>query len=77
MVREKTTYLKQRQLGGAMWWEPSGDRGGKTARMVNGSLIGTFFETITADGTLLESAQNALSYPESQYANLRAGFPGE
>ena len=28
MAREKATYIQSRKLGGAMWWESSGDRSG-------------------------------------------------
>lgn len=33
MARRKAHYIKQHQLGGAMWWELSGDRSD------NGSII--------------------------------------
>jgi chitinase len=26
MAREKAQYIKERDLGGAMWWELSGDK---------------------------------------------------
>ena len=28
MAREKAEYVQNRQLGGAMWWESSGDKSG-------------------------------------------------
>jgi chitinase len=50
-----------------MFWESSGDRtdGGSLISTIAGSFGG------------LESSQNCLSYPASQYANLVAGMPGE
>lgn len=70
----KVSFIEANMLGGAMWWDSSGDKGGKTARRADGSLIGTFVEG--AGGVAaLEQTPNALEYPESQYDNLRAGFP--
>lgn len=72
----KASFIRQWGLGGGMWWESSGDRGGKTANKADGSLIGTFVEDIGGIGVLDQSPNN-LEYPESKYDNLRAGFPGE
>ncbi|RAK76212.1 glycoside hydrolase family 18 protein [Aspergillus fijiensis CBS 313.89] len=70
---QKLNYINQKQLGGGMWWELSGDKGGKTANKSDGSLIGTFVEG--AGGlSSLDQSQNALSYPESKYDNLKKGF---
>jgi chitinase len=77
MVVEKTNYLMQRKLGGGMWWEASGDKGDTNARKADGSLIGTFVETVNASGNAMSRVPNALNYPESQYDNLRAKFPGQ
>ncbi|KKK21856.1 endochitinase 1 [Aspergillus rambellii] len=70
----KVNFIKQHQLGGGMWWETSGDKGGKTANKADGSLIGTFVDGI-GGVSVLDQSQNAISYPDSQYDNMRAGFP--
>ncbi|KAJ4343836.1 Chitinase 4 [Didymella glomerata] len=70
MVRLKAHQIKERGLGGAMYWESSGDRKGE------GSLISTFVKSIGGVGAL-DQSQNVLDYPASKYENLRAGFPNE
>lgn len=72
MTEEKTRFIKEKGLGGAMWWESSGDRGGKGAEKKDGSLMGTFVEAVGTDK--LEKVENVLSYPESQYDNVKKGF---
>jgi chitinase len=62
----KAQYLKQKGLGGAVFWEASGDKTGAS------SLVGTLATQMGA----LDSTQNLLSYPASQYDNIRAGMPG-
>ncbi|KAK3393620.1 glycoside hydrolase family 18 protein [Podospora didyma] len=62
----KAQYLVKRGLGGAVFWEASGDKSGAS------SLVGTL---ATQMGTL-DPSQNLLSYPASQYDNIRAGMPG-
>ncbi|KAM3066975.1 Chitinase 4 [Clarireedia jacksonii] len=63
----KADYIKTQGMAGAMFWESSGDKNG------TGSLIGAVAGSFGA----LESSQNQLSYPASQYANMVAGMPGE
>ncbi|KAI1291665.1 chitinase [Xylaria venustula] len=65
MVRKKVYYLKSKGLAGSMFWEASGDRND------SGSLIGASYSALGS----LDSSQNQLSYPDSQYANLAAGMP--
>jgi chitinase len=72
----KANFIRQQGLGGGMWWESSGDRGGKTASKTDGSLIGTFVEGVGGIGALDQSPNN-LEFPESKFENLRAGIPGE
>ncbi|KAJ5174403.1 Endochitinase B [Penicillium canariense] len=74
MSQRKAAFVKERGLGGGMWWESSGDKGGKDGNAADGSLIGTFVDGIGGVNAL-EQADNAIDYPESKYDNLRAGFP--
>lgn len=75
MSEEKTKFILDQKLGGAMWWESSGDRDGKNADKSKGSLIGTFNDGVTNANKKLENSENAIEFPESQYDNLKAGFP--
>ncbi|KXG48877.1 Chitinase II [Penicillium griseofulvum] len=70
----KAKYIRDRGLGGGMWWESSADKGGKAANSGDGSLIGIFVDGVGGEGALDQSS-NALEYPESKYDNLKAGFP--
>lgn len=71
----KAGFVKRQGLGGGMWWESSGDKGGQAADKADGSLLGAFVDCV---GGLqaLDDSPNALEYPESMYDNLREGFPG-
>ncbi|KAJ5577173.1 Chitinase II [Penicillium sp. DV-2018c] len=76
MTGVKADYIKQRGLGGGMWWESSGDKGGKDASANDGSLVGIFVDGVGGvEG--LDQSPNALSFPESQYDNVKSGFEGE
>ncbi|KAF3359068.1 Iron-sulfur assembly protein 1 [Verticillium dahliae VDG1] len=67
VIKNKVSYLKQKGLGGSMFWEASGDRVGE------GRLISASFQSLGgADGQ--ESINNMLSYPDSKYDNIRAGL---
>lgn len=66
-VLGKTSYIMQKGLLGTMFWEASADEVG------SGSLIGSAAEQLGA----LDQSVNCLSYPDSQYANIVAGMPGE
>jgi chitinase len=63
----KATYIKERRLGGAMYWESSGDKNGSE------SLI----QTVAGSFENLDESENQLEYPASQYDNIKAGMPGE
>ena len=63
---QKAQYLMKKGLGGAVFWEASGDKTGAN------SLVGT----LTTQFGTLDQTPNLLSYPASQYDNLRAGMPG-
>ncbi|KAG7128383.1 Endochitinase 1 like protein [Verticillium longisporum] len=68
VIKNKVSYLKQKGLGGSMFWGASGDRAGE------GSLISASFQSLGgADGQ--ESINNMLSYPDSKYDKIRAGLP--
>ncbi|KAH8435411.1 glycoside hydrolase family 18 protein [Aspergillus melleus] len=60
----KANYIVARHLGGAMWWESSGDKTNDE------SLISTVFHGLGGKQSL-ERSQNHLSYPESRYGNIR------
>ncbi|KAL2173711.1 glycoside hydrolase family 18 protein [Thermothelomyces heterothallicus CBS 202.75] len=65
MVKKKVDYVRQKGFAGSMFWEASADRTGDQ------SLIGASFAALGA----IDQSQNQLSYPDSKYDNLRAGFP--
>ena len=66
-VQGKTSYIVQKGLMGASFWEVSADKVG------NESLIGSVAGQLGG----LDRSLNCLSYPDSQYANIVAGMPGE
>lgn len=74
VISQKIEYIKGTGLGGAMWWETSGDHPTSS----KDSLI-----TIAAEGLgehggqHMENSENFLDYPQSKYDNLRQGMPGE
>jgi chitinase len=65
--KKKCEYIKKKKLGGAMWWETSGDRKG------GGSLIAT----VAGELGNLDKKPNCLSYPQSKFDNIRKGCPNE
>ncbi|KAK5663307.1 hypothetical protein OQA88_3735 [Cercophora sp. LCS_1] len=67
-AQAKARYLVGRGLGGAVYWEASGDKKGPE------SLVATVAGEM---GGLDRSGENLLSYPVSAYENLRNGMPGE
>lgn len=62
----KARYIANRGLGGAFFWEASGDRTGR------GSLV----KTMSRDLDWMDRTPNNLHYPTSQYRNIRLGVPG-
>lgn len=64
MINTKVSYLKSLGLGGSMFWEASADKKGTD------SLIGTSHRALGS----LDSTQNLLSYPNSQYDNIKKGL---
>ncbi|KAK1992636.1 family 18 glycosyl hydrolase [Colletotrichum falcatum] len=69
VVREKVAYLRGRGLGGSMFWEASADR------TDGGSLLAASFDALGGPDAQ-DKSPNQLSYPDSQYDNIRAGVPG-
>ncbi|WAO97137.1 Chitinase [Fusarium falciforme] len=66
-VRNKVWYLQRLGLGGAMFWEASGDKVGSE------SLVETCFEAL---GTI-DQTENWLDYPDSRYHNIVSGMECE
>jgi chitinase len=62
----KAQWLLQKGLGGAVFWEAAGDRPGAQ------SLVGTLARTMQQ----LDGTPNLLSYPASQFENIKSGMPG-
>ncbi|KAF4126228.1 chitinase [Geosmithia morbida] len=69
MASVKTEYIREKGLGGAMWWESSADKQGDE------SLITIVVNGFGGPGGLLKQ-DNCIEYPNSSYDNLRNGFPG-
>lgn len=67
MAREKAAYVRKHGLGGAMWWESSGDRRGK------GGIIENVVEELGGRGALRRE-RNCLEYPKSEWENLKGGI---
>lgn len=67
MALKKTEWLKNTKLGGAMWWELSGDR-------YDGSgLIDNVVKSLAGrDGRGIQQKSNWLRYPDSKFDNIRA-----
>ncbi|RCI15665.1 putative chitinase [Ophiocordyceps polyrhachis-furcata BCC 54312] len=61
----KAEYVRKLNLGGAFFWEASGDKTGPD------SLVNTMAGELSA----LEKTKNQLSYPNSRYDNIRNGMP--
>lgn len=61
----KADYLLKKSLGGAVFWEASGDKTG------GNSLVRTLAKRMGS----LDSTQNNLKYPTSQYDNIRKNTP--
>ena len=65
IIQAKCEYIKQQRLGGAMFWELSADHKGDHPR----SLLNTVYQSF---GGRVDSIPNHLSFPKSQYDNIRA-----
>ena len=68
VATEKVEYIKHVGLGGAMWWESSGDR----KLDDDECLIKIVVEGLGGyGGRHMDRSANCLEYPESKYENLR------
>ncbi|KAF4502819.1 Chitinase 1 [Fusarium agapanthi] len=63
-IQKKVSYLKQRGLGGAMFWEASGDGRGQE------SLVEASFRSLND----VDQTENLLVYPDSRYRNIASGI---
>jgi chitinase len=70
MARRKAEFVKDKGLGGAMWWESSADKEGEA------SLIGNVVQVLGGTGAL-EKAENCITQPATKYDNLKDGFPND
>ncbi|KAL1800147.1 hypothetical protein ACET3X_000489 [Alternaria dauci] len=70
MALKKVDYIAQQKLGGAMWWDISGD---KTDN--DGSIVRNVVEKMAGgeSGVGIESSPNWLLYPDSKFDNIRNG----
>ncbi|KAI4711552.1 hypothetical protein J4E89_004117 [Alternaria sp. Ai002NY15] len=69
MALKKVDYIAEQGLGGAMWWEISGDRTDDS-----GSIVTNVVEKMGGgSGAGIESSPNWLLYPDSKFDNLRNG----
>ncbi|KAH9905609.1 glycoside hydrolase family 18 protein [Xylariomycetidae sp. FL2044] len=70
LARTKAQFVRDRQLGGAMWWESSADKEAGSGE----SLIANVVDVL--GGTAgLDKKENLIDFPHSKYENLKAGFP--
>ncbi|KAK5114322.1 Endochitinase B1 [Meristemomyces frigidus] len=74
VAARKVEYIKEQGLGGAMWWESSGDHPADH----NDSLIRVVVDGLGGyEGRHMAHVDNVLHYPESKFDNIRSGMPGE
>ena len=79
VVRWKTHWINERGLGGAMFWELSGDKGSDREGMEKGPgkdpQPGGSLVSIVRHGLgQLDASSNNLDYSHSQFENLRKGM---
>lgn len=66
--RMKADYVRKKGLGGGMWWDSSTDFSPPNPR----SLVGSFTDYLGVCN--IDSKQNWLFYPHSQYHNISSGY---
>ncbi|KAI1918123.1 Chitinase 4 [Ophidiomyces ophidiicola] len=69
IAKKKAEYIRNRGLGGAMWWELSGDHPLGSDRSLINITVSHMGGTEALDGS-----ENVLEYPVSVYDNLRNKF---
>ncbi|KAF2994063.1 hypothetical protein E8E13_002284 [Curvularia kusanoi] len=68
----KAQYIKDKKLGGAMWWELSADKRGEEEKE---SIIANVVRILGGDNTeMLENSPNWQTYPDLRFKNLREDF---
>ena len=70
MAARKAAWIREKGLGGGMWWESSADKVGPGQ-----SLIEVVVQGLGGKDKLRKSQRNCLAYPESKYDNLKNGMP--
>ncbi|WVW85446.1 hypothetical protein I302_107484 [Kwoniella bestiolae CBS 10118] len=68
IAKEKAEYIKKQNLGGAMFWELSGDK----SLQSSDNLVKVVHNNLGQ----LEKRENELRYPHSKYDNLKGGMGG-
>ena len=66
VAEKKAQWVREKGLGGLMWWESSGDRKNE------GSMIGHQVATLGTKN--MDGMPNTIEYPHSKFENLRNGF---
>jgi chitinase len=69
IATRKAQYIRDKGLGGGMWWELSGDHPVSHPR----SLVKTTVQAFGGPASL-DRTENTLTYPTSKYDNVRNGF---
>jgi len=73
-VTDKIKYIKDSKLGGAMWWELSADRPRNSSS--GESSVGLAYKSLQGEnGRAMETVDNCLYYPSSQYDDVRVVVP--
>lgn len=65
--RAKVDYIRSKGLGGAMWWETSGDKKIQENRCLIKTVVDAF-----GGKHALEQVENTLEFPQSSYDNIRS-----
>jgi len=79
VARKKANWIAREGLGGAMYWELSGDKGTERPDMEGGAgkqpVAGASLVRLVAQGMgKLDETPNCLDYSESKFENLKRGM---